>query len=406
MTALETERKAAVTTSEELPALEYEEPAILGVNPYMRALQAEGPVVRVRTPAGDAAWLVTRHKEVRALLRDRRIGRSHQDPDNAPRYVDNPMMDLLRTSVDFANEHEIHNQMRALLSPYFAGRHIASLEARLSTLSDDRVEMLAGKQPPVDMKLEFAEPLTMQMICELLGVPQSDRESFPALVHQVSGLADVEDAVSGKDTLFGYFCDLVARKRADPGEDILSGMVTAGVDDVQIASLGLMMLYAGYGSTASHTSLGIIRIGSDLRLRDELVKNPELMNRAVEELLRTASAGGFALPHYAREDIEVGGVTIRAGDLVLLDYALANLDETAFPEPDRVDINRTPNPHVTFAYGIWNCTGAPLARMQLRLAFNALLRRFPDMRLAVPLSEIGRSSSHLGGEVTNLMVTW
>ena len=405
MTALETERKAAVTTSEELPALEYEEPVILGINPYMRALQAEGPVVRVRTPAGDVAWLVTRHTEVRALLRDRRIGRSHQDPDNAPRYVDNPMMDLLRTANDFANEHEIHNQMRALLSPYFAGRHIVSLEARLSVIIEDRVEMLTAEEPPVDMKLEFAQPLTMQMLCELLGVPQSDRESFPALVQQVSGVAD-ESAASGKDTLFEYFCDLVARKRADPGEDILSGMVRAGVDDVQIASLGLMMLYAGYGSTASHTSVGIIRIGSDLRLRDELVKNPELMNGAVEELLRTASSGGFALPHYAREDIEVGGVTIRAGDLILLDYALANLDETAFSEPDRVDIKRTPNPHVTFAHGLWNCMGAPLARMQLRLAFNALLRRFPDMRLAVPLSEIGRSSSHLGGELTNLMVTW
>jgi cytochrome P450 monooxygenase len=395
-----------VTTSEELPALDYEEPEILGYNPYMRALQAEGPVVRVRTPAGDAAWLVTRHKEVRALLRDRRLGRSHQDPDNAPRYVDNPMMDMLRTATDFGNEHEIHNQMRALLSPYFAGRHIASLESRLSAIIEDRAEMLTALEPPVDMKLEFAQPLTMQMICELLGVPQSERETFPELVHQVSGLVDVENAASGRDTLFGYFCDLAARKRADPGEDILSGMAAAGVDDIQVASMGLMMLYAGYGSTASHTSLGIIRIGSDLRLRDELVKNPELMNRAVEELLRTASSGGFSLPHYAREDIEVGGATIRAGDLVLLDFALANLDETVFPEPDRVDVSRTPNPHVAFAHGIWNCVGAPLARMQLRLAFNALLRRFPNMRLVVPLSEIGRSTNHLGGEVTNLMVTW
>jgi cytochrome P450 monooxygenase len=406
VTALESERKAAVTTSEELPVLEYEDPEIFGVNSYMRALQAEGPVVRVRTPAGDAAWLVTRHKEVRALLRDRRIGRSHKDPDNAPRYVDNPMMDLLRGAADFANEHEIHNQMRALLSPYFAGRHMTSLEERLSVIIEDRVQMLTGEEPPVDMKLEFAQPLTMQMICELLGVPQSERESFPDLVHQVSGLADVEDAVSGKDTLFEYFCGLVARKRVDPGEDILSGMVTAGLDDAQVASLGLMMLYAAYGSTASHTSLGIIRIGSDTRLRDELVKNPELMKSAVEELLRTASSGGFTLPHYAREDIEIGGADIRAGDLVLLDYALANLDEAAFPEPDHVDVGRTPNPHVTFAHGMWNCMGAPLARMQLRLSFNALLRRFPTMRLAVPLSEIGRSSNHLGGEVTNLLVTW
>jgi cytochrome P450 monooxygenase len=395
-----------VTTSEELPGLEFDDPVIFGVNSYMRTLQAEGPIVKVRTPAGDAAWLVTRHKQVKTLLRDRRLGRSHPDPDGAPRYVDNPMMDMLRGAAEFSNEHEIHTQMRALLSPYFSGRHIISLESRIGAIIDDWVEMLAKKDPPVDMQEEFAQPMTMQMVCELLGVPQSERESFPALVHQVSGLDDVDDAMSGKDTLFEYFCGLVARKRADPGEDIMSGMAVAGLDDVQVASLGLMMLYAAYGSTASHTSLGIVRIGSDTRLRDELVAHPDRMKAAVEELLRTASSGGFTLPHYAREDIEVDDVIIQKGDLVLLDYALANLDETAFGEPDQVDINRSPNPHMTFAHGMWHCMGAPLARMQLRMAFSALLARFPNMRLAVPLSEIGRSTNHLGGEVTNLMVTW
>jgi cytochrome P450 monooxygenase len=406
VTVLESRKETAVTASEELPALEYDDPVIFGVNSYMRALQAEGPVVRVRTPAGDEAWLVTRHKQVKTLLRDRRLGRSHPDPDGAPRYVDNPMMDMLRGAAEFANEHEIHTQMRALLSPYFSGRHIASLESRIGAIIDDWVEMLAQKDPPVDMQVEFAQPMTMQMICELLGVPRSERESFPALVHQVSGLADVDDAMSGKDTLFEYFLGLVARKRADPGEDIMSGMAVAGLDDFQVASLGLMMLYAAYGSTSSHTSLGIVRLGSDTRLRDELVKNPDRMQAAVEELLRTASSGGFTLPHYAREDIELDDVTIRKGELVLLDYALANLDEKTFAEPDRVDIERSPNPHMTFAHGMWHCMGAPLARMQLRMAFNALLARFPNMRLAVPLSEIGRSANHLGGEVTNLMVTW
>jgi cytochrome P450 monooxygenase len=372
----------------------------------MRALQAERPVIRVRTPAGDEAWLVTRHQQVKTLLRDRRLGRSHPDPDNAPRYVDNPMMDMLRGAAAFDDEHEIHTQLRMLLSPYFSGRHITSLESRIGAIIDDWADMLGEKDPPVDMQVHFAQPMTMQMICELLGVPGSERESFPALVHQVSGLADVNDAVSGKDTLFEYFLGLVARKRADPGEDILSGLAETGLDDAQVASLGLMMLYAAYGSTSSHTSLGIVRLASDTGLREELVRHPERMQGAVEELLRTASSGGFTLPHYAREDIEAGDVTIRKGDLVLLDYALANLDQDTFHEPDRVDIGRAPNPHMTFAHGMWHCMGAPLARMQLRMAFNALLARFPDMRLAVPLSEIGRSANHLGGEVTNLLVTW
>jgi cytochrome P450 monooxygenase len=172
--------------------------------------------------------------------------------------------------------------------------------------------------------------MTMQMLCELLGVPQSEREAFPELVRRVFSLADVDNATSSNEMVYGYFRGLAARKRADPGEDVISALASAGLDDPEITELAAMMLYAAYGSTSNNLALGIARLCADPRLRDELAKNPDRMPDAVEECLRTASSGGFILPHYARKDIELDGVTIRKGDLVLLDYALANFDEEVF----------------------------------------------------------------------------
>ncbi len=400
-------RGNTLSTPEQLIDLAHESPTVLGANPYLRGLQSDQPICLVRTPAGDPAWLVTRYAEVRKLLMDRRLGRAHPDPANAPQYVNNPMMDLLRSSTDFANEHEIHTQLRALLGPYFSGRNMGTLEPRVARIVDEAVARLASQTPPVDVQADFAQALTMRMIGELLGVPDEDQARFPALVHQASGTADdAQDAETGKDTLYAYFAELVARKRSDPGDDVLSGMALAGLTDEQGASIGLMLLYAAYGSTSTHTSLGIARIGSDPVLRDRLIAEPELMKTAVEEFLRTASGGGFTLPHYAREEIEIGAVTIRPGDLVLLDYALANFDDRVFPDPDDVDIARAPNAHLTFAHGMWHCIGAPLAKMQLGMTFTALLATLPTLRLQGGLEDIARSSGYLGGDLANLMVEW
>lgn len=395
-----------MTASDEMPTLTYEEPPLLGVNTYLRTLQAQRPIWRVRTPAGDEAWLVTRLAVVKQLLVDRKLGRSSPDPDNAPQYIANPMIDLMRGMSDASAEHEVHLQLRTLLAPFFSSRNISALRPRVAAIVDANVERVTAEEPPVDMQAGLSQPLAMQVLGELLGVPESDRAKVPALVHQISDLADMQHAESGKDTLYEYFCRLVEQKRSDPGEDVMSGLAKVGLTDDQAASVGLMLLYAGYGSTASHTTLGIARIASDAELRDELTKKPELMKTAVDEFLRTASPGGFSIPHYAHEDIEICDVTIRAGDLVLLDLALANFDDDAFTEPDRVDITRTPNPHVTFAHGMWHCVGAPLARMQMRMVFNALLARRPNLHLAVPLEEINQPESHLGGALPELLVTW
>jgi len=395
-----------LSASEELIALTYDDRPVLGANPFLRGLQGERPVLRVQTPAGDEAWLVTRHAEIRELLLEPRLGRTHRDPDNAPKYLNNPMLDQLRLSSDFASEPEVHAQLRVVLAPYFSGRNIRALQPQAARTVDEAVARLAAHAPPVDVHTQFSQPLTAQILGELLGIPGEDRATFPALVHQLSAVADMQHAESGRDKLFGYLRGLVAQKRAEPCDDVLSGMARAGCTDEQGAWIGLTLLFAGFGSTSTHTTLGIARIASDPALRDRLVADPGLMKSAVDEFLRTARGGGFTFPFYAREDIEIADVTIRAGDLVLLNFALANFDERAFPAPDEVDITRSPNPHLSFAHGMWHCTGAPLARMQLTMTFTALLGALPTLRMAKPLEDMDRTPGHLGGGLAELLVTW
>ena len=395
-----------MSASQELIDLTYENPAIMGSNPFLRGLQGEGPVIRVRTPAGDEAWLITRHAEIRKLLLDRRIGRSHPDPAHAPRYHQNPMLDMMRGGSDFATEPDVHAGLRMLLTPHFSGRNMDALQPKLAPMVLEAVAQFAAQEPPVDIHSQFSTRLTAQVIGELLGVPREDQPGLPAFVHQLAALADVQGAESGRDTLFGYMHELAASKRAEPADDVLSGIVRNGCTDEQAAMIGIMLVFAGLGSTSTHTTLGVARIGSDLALRDRLIADPGLMKSAVDEFLRASSDSGPIFPHYAREDIELADVTIRAGDLVLLNYGLANFDERAFPAPDEVDITRSPNPHLSFAYGMWHCAGAPLARMHLTMTFNALLAALPTLRLARPLADAGRSPDFLGGGLAEMLVTW
>src|SRR6266545_1554886 len=303
-------RGSALSASDELISLTYEDPPLPGFNPSLRELQGERPVIGVRTPAGDEAWLVTRHAEIRQLLLDRRLGRTHPDPGRAPRYLKNPMLDQMRLGPDFASEPEAHAALRALLAPYFSGRSIGALQPQVARKVDEAVARLGTQAPPVDIHSQFSLPLTAQVLGELLGVPGEDCATFPALVCQLSDVVDTQHAEGGRDALFGYLRGLVARKRAGPCDDVLSGLVAAG-----------------------------------------------------------------------------------------------NFDEREFPAPDEVDITRSPNPHLSFSHGMWHCTGAPLARMQLTMTFTALLAALPTLRLAKPLQDMARTPGHLGG-LAELLVTW
>lgn len=395
-----------MSQSVDLPELGTGPSAMLRPPEDLRRLQQQAPVCKVRTPAGDEAWLVTRHDAVKQLLKDERLNRSHPDPDNAPRYVNTPFFNLLITDTDPARASELHSEMRRLLTPSFSARRLARLRPKVEALAEEMVQGLLAKGPPADLHADFSQPFALNVLYELIGVPAQDRFKIVELMGRMAVLHDPAAAERGAQELFDYLAELVGRKRDELGEDVISRLIEAGVEDQRIGSLAAGVLFAGLDSVISHIDVGVLVLSNDPAKRDSAMQDAGSMAIAVEEVLRAAKAGSSMLPRYATAEVEFGGVTIRAGDLVLLDFTLSNFDERAFERPDEFDTTRAPNPHLTFGHGIWHCIGAPLARVELQTAFSTLFRHMPDLRVGVPADELRMESGQLSGGLLELPVTW
>lgn len=391
--------------SEELPALEALWSPALGDNALLRAMAEEKPVWRARTYTGDIGWLVLGAPEIKALMLDRRLVRSHPNPDDATRLTDNPIYSMI-AGAGGADPHEMHSAMRALLIPFFTHKKMVALRPRIEAIVHDAIDEVLALPQPVDLLPAFSLPVPLRVLCELMGVPEDERDTLADLLDRMHGTGE---AAADQSEFFGYLMGLAARKREHPADDVISGVVAAGHDDVVIATIVALLLFAGHESISSHIGMGMARLLTRPDLRESLVADPDLMAGAVEELLRTANFGGGWQPHYAFEDFELAGERIRAGDLVLPDFAMANYDRRAFADPDEVDFHRTPNQHLTFAHGAWHCIGAPLARLELNTVFTALLTRIPTMSLAVAASELSdpeKVKARLSSTLAWLPVTW
>jgi pentalenolactone synthase len=374
-------------------------------SPQLRALLASGPIHPIRTAVGDIAWLVTGHAEVRRLLSDDRLGRSHRNPDHAARTGDSALFG--GPLGDFDTEWADHARMRGLLQPHFTPKLMRALRPRVDALTTQLLDDLAAAGTPADLHEALALPLPILVICELLGVPYEDRDQFRAWSRAAADTRDRTRSTQGLTDLFDYGRDLVARKRAAPGEDVISRLAaTAGVSDDEVAMLSMALLFAGHETTVVQLGMGALLLLTNPDQWQALLADPGSVPAAVEEILRAPNRGGGGIPRYARTDFEIDGVTVRAGDLVLLDNGAANHDDTVFADPDRFDITRNAAAHLTFGHGMRYCIGAPLARIELHAAFAQLLPRFPTMRLAVPVEELSIRPDTLTGGLTALPVAW
>nr|WP_052477738.1 cytochrome P450 [Kibdelosporangium sp. MJ126-NF4]CEL13628.1 putative cytochrome P450 hydroxylase [Kibdelosporangium sp. MJ126-NF4]CTQ99314.1 putative cytochrome P450 hydroxylase [Kibdelosporangium sp. MJ126-NF4] len=356
-------------------------------------------VRRMRTPTGDQAWQLGGHAEVRQWYTDRRLGLTHPAPESAARFGEHPL-EGPSPLYSHDDEHAEHQAVRALLQPFFGGRRLRALREPVRALVAELLDELAGRTPPVDLHATLSAPLSARVLCALLGVPYADRDLLRKLVDRM----DEPDA-PGQADLTDYLTELAQRATGD-GEDVLSGLRAAGLSTEDTAGMATMLLFAGYDSVAVTVDDGV-RLLSRHRDQWELLRDrPELAPGAVEEVLRLGDSSGFGFPRYARQDVQIDGTAVRRGDAVLLDTTLANVDPAAFAEPERFDVTRTPNPHLSFGHGPWHCIGAPLARLELTEVFTALPARFPQLRLAVAEDELAMVGGTFTARVRELPVTW
>ncbi|WP_214325930.1 cytochrome P450 [Nonomuraea sediminis] len=388
----------------DLPVIPFDRSDPLDVPAAYRELRHKERIARVRTRAGDEVWLVSGYEDARALFADGRMGRSHPKPEEAARISGSAL--LGGPQGDFETEKADHERMRKLFVRSFSARRMKALSEHVGGLVDGLLDELTTRTPPVDLHKEFSFPLPVYVICELLGVPFDDRDYFSEVSTRM-GSMDEAVGMAAREEMGRYMARLIDAKRHDPGEDVLSDLVDVVDDDGTIAQLAGGLLFAGHETTVNRIDYGVLLLLHFPEQLAMLKADPGLAPAAVEEILRMGSPGLHGIPRYAREDVEIAGVTIKAGEAVVLTTNAANRDETAFDHPDLFDLHRSQdNPHLGFGHGAHFCVGASLARVELTAVFERLFQRLPDLRLAVPFEELPMNEGRLTGGLKELPVSW
>ncbi|WP_024806401.1 cytochrome P450 [Nocardia sp. BMG51109] len=365
----------------------------LDMDPLYRTLQHEEPVSRVRLRHGGEGWLVTRYTDVRQVLADQRFSRAATvGREDVARVRPQPSPPDAILSMDPPE----HTRLRRLVAKAFTANRVQHLLPRLWKIVGEQLDEIEKSGPPADLVAAVALPLPVVVICEMLGVPPEDQHRFRDFSDsQMSTTAYTMDQIAAAHAeLRNYLTELAARRRAHPTDDLMGALVAARDDDdrlseAELVNLGIGLLVAGHDTTANQIANFTYLLLERPERWESLAAQPDSLPAAIEELLRyTQLSAGAIGPRVALEDVALGGVTIRAGDAVLVHPYVANRDETAFDDPDTLDLTRGHNAHLAFGHGAHHCLGAQLARLELRVAIGALLHRFPRLRLAIPADEV------------------
>jgi len=372
----------------------------------LAAIRAEAPLRRLTFADGHLGWLATGHAANRAILADTRFSSRMVNQHNPFPGLEIPE-GLAETPGDLTlMDRPEHTRFRQLLAGKFTVRRMRLLTERVTEVTAQCLDAMAAAGPPVDLVEAFAKPIPALLISELLGVPDREREQFLNLVGQLGGAdVPVEDQYAAYAEIGTIIYGLVLAKRAAPTDDLLSDLTTSDLTDEELAGVGTFLLAAGLDTTASMLGLGTFALLSNPDQFAALRDDPTLTESAVEELLRYLSIAHTGV-RAALEDVEVDGQLIRAGESVVVSVMAANRDPERFPDPDALDVRRKATGHLAFGHGIHQCLGQQLARVELRVAFPALLARFPTLRLAVPPEEVPiRPAINVHG-IHRLPVTW
>jgi cytochrome P450 len=359
-------------------------------------LRESRPVAPVRMPGYGRAWIVTRYADVRTVLTDPRLAKDvHRWPGGGrsrPSEATGVYAHMLHA------DPPDHTRLRRLVQKVFTPRR-AALRPRAEEIAAGLLDqMAAARGDVIDLLGAYALPLPIAVLCELLGIPVADRAWIAVTVAAYDEPAQQQRV---ERELAAYFTELIAAKRAEPGDDLVSALVLAcdaGADSAagaadeltgnELISAVFLLVMAGFDTTVNLIASSTLALLTHPEEKARLRQDPSLLTAAIEELLRFTNPVNHANDRFTTEDVPVGGVVIPAGEWVLPATSSANRDPAQFPDPDRLDLGRDTSGHVAFGHGVHYCLGAPLARMEAEVALGALLARFPRIALAVPSSEL------------------
>lgn len=381
--------------------------------PELAEIRENDGVRTVISAFGNPVYLVTRHEDVKAVLGDHERFSNSRPPGftlpGAPEMSEEELASARAGNLLGLDPPE-HQRLRRMLTAEFTIRRMKRLEPRIVEIVGARLDAMAVAGPPSDLVADFALPIPSLVICELLGVPYEDRDDFQ---HRSALQLDLSLPIAERLALQrqsrDYMRGLVGRARQNPGEDILGMLIRdhgSELSDDELVGIAGLLLLAGHETTSNMLGLGVLAL---LRHPDQLAAvrdDPDAVGPAVEELLRWLSIVQNAIPRFTTTDVEVAGVRIPAGELVFASLPAGNRDPDFVDNPGTLDIRRGAPGHLAFGHGVHHCLGAPLARMEMRIAFPALLRRFPALTLAESFEAVQYRSFHFIYGLKSLAVTW
>jgi cytochrome P450 len=381
----------------------------------LSAMRAEAPISRMTLPWGAQVWLATRAQEVRQVFGDTA---NFSNDAGMPR---GPVQGANSTPEEGNTERRNdsgfllgydppdHTRLRKLLTAEFTVARMRRLRPRVEAIVTEHLDAMADAGSPADVVTAFALPVPSLVICELLGVPYSDRDEFQRLSRaRLDMSVAMEERVAAGDEARAYMSGLIAEQRRSPGDAMIGMLVREHGDEIgdnELTGVADLLLLAGHETTSNMLGLGTLLL---LRRPDQLaaILDPERLDTAVEELLRYLSVVHTVMPRTAIRDVEVGGQLIKAGEPVFLSLPAANRDPALGDDMDEVDLTRKITSHLAFGHGIHHCLGAPLARMEMRIAYPALFQRFPGLRLDMPFEQVDFRAFAVIYGVGSLPVAW
>jgi cytochrome P450 len=381
-------------------------------------IMADRPMTKITMPYGGDCWIVHRNQAARDVLADPHFVRApfRTGERVVPYFVQFP--DFLRTTIQFEDPPQ-HTRLRRLVQKAISPRRVAEMRASAITFANQLIDQMSARGGVRNLVAEYSVALPIEMLSNLLGVPSSDREKFErwsSATLATSGMTE-DQAGAALGELGGYIAGLIAERRAEPRDDLLSALAHARdkdetLTDAEILPIAFVLIVGGFDNTSNFITTGVLALLRNAGQRALFLSDPDrLAPTAVEEILRhgrhemglPVGGGGALVPFVAIADVVIDGQLIAAGEAIAVDPGAAAHDPRAVPDPGRLDITRADNPHLTLSYGLHHCLGAPLARMEMQVGLAELFKRLPGLRLA---GEPVIRYDVLTQPMTDLPVTW